>query len=91
MQQQSKKKAKSKKQKQKEEEEEKHVDEEGELEFEGPMPIESLVEKGINEGDIKKLKEAGYNTIESILFTPMKTLILIKGLSENKIEKILTA
>jgi DNA repair protein RAD51 len=37
------------------------------------------------------LKEAGYNTVESLLFTPMKTLVLIKGISENKLLKILEA
>ena len=59
--------------------------------LEGPLPIENLVEKGINQGDIKKLKEAGFNTVESILFTAMKNLVTVKGLSENKLEKIMAA
>ena len=100
MQQQSKKRAKSKKQKEEVKEEE-VVEEQEEVknkekqendnEIEGPTPIEQLIEKGVNSGDIKKLKEAGFNTVESVLFTPFKALILIKGLSENKVEKIVKA
>ena len=37
------------------------------------------------------MKEAGFNTVESVLFTPLKNLIIIKGLSDNKIEKIIEA
>jgi len=38
---------------------------------------------------LKKLKEAGYGTVEAILFTPRKHLVLVKGLSENKVDKII--
>ena len=41
--------------------------------------------------DIKKLLEAGLNTLESIAHQPKKNLITIKGLSENKVDKILAA
>lgn len=44
---------------------------------------------GITTGDIKKLQEAGYHTVESIAFAPKKSLITIKGISEAKAEKIL--
>lgn len=57
----------------------------------GPTPIGSLEEKGINKNDIKKLEDAGFRTVESIAFTPKKTLINVKGLSEAKIDKILEA
>ena len=57
----------------------------------GPTPVESLQEKGIPGGDVKKLVEAGFRTVESVAFTPKKTLINIKGLSEMKIDKILEA
>jgi hypothetical protein len=42
-------------------------------------------------GDINKLKEAGYTTVESLLYTTRKNIILVKGMSENKIDKILEA
>lgn len=58
---------------------------------EGPTPIASLEDKGINKNDIKKLEEAGFKTVESIAFTPKKTLVNVKGLSEAKIDKILEA
>jgi len=37
------------------------------------------------------LIEAGFRTVESIAFTPKKTLVNVKGLSEAKIDKILEA
>jgi hypothetical protein len=46
---------------------------------------------GINAGDINKLKEAGYTTVESLLYTTKKNLVLVKGMSENKLDKILEA
>lgn len=57
----------------------------------GPTPVMKLEEHGINAGDIKKLQDAGFNTIESICFTPKKTLVLVKGLSEAKVDKIIEA
>ncbi len=65
--------------------------EDEEMELEGPTPIKALEEKGINAGDIKKLEEAGYHTVEAIAFTPKKALINVKGLSEAKVDKILDA
>ena len=61
------------------------------MEMEGPTPVKSLEEQGINSGDIKKLEDAGYHTVESVAFTPKKQLILVKGLSENKVDKIMEA
>lgn len=66
-------------------------EEEEEFEDEGPLVIEKLQEKGIAMADIKKLMEAGMRTVESVAFTPKKTLINIKGLSEGKIDKIIEA
>lgn len=43
---------------------------------------------GITAGDIKKLQEQGYHTVESIAFTPKKALIQIKGISEAKADKL---
>jgi DNA repair protein RAD51 len=62
-----------------------------EVEFDGPMQIMELMKSGIAENDIKKLMEAGYHTVESVVFTPRKALILVKGLSEAKLDKILDA
>lgn len=63
----------------------------GEIELEGPTPIKSLEEKGINAGDVKKLEEAGFHTVEAVAFTPKKHLVQVKGLSENKVDKIIEA
>lgn len=78
--------------------EEKQVEAEGEeeqvaeaVEIDGPTPIKALEEKGINAGDIKKLEEAGFHTVEAVAFTPKKHLIIVKGLSEAKVDKIIDA
>ncbi|MBW0465219.1 hypothetical protein O181_004934 [Austropuccinia psidii MF-1] len=55
----------------------------------GPTSINSLLDYGINQSDIKKLIEAGHDTIESITFQPKKNLLNIKGISESKVEKLL--
>ncbi len=60
-------------------------------ELDGPTPIMKLQEQGISATDIKKLEEAGYHTIEAVAFTPKKHLVLVKGLSEAKVDKILEA
>ncbi|KAJ1628899.1 Rad51-domain-containing protein [Pavlovales sp. CCMP2436] len=46
---------------------------------------------GITAADVKKLKEKGYHTVESCIHAPKKELEAVKGLSENKVEKILEA
>ena len=66
-------------------------DEGEEVEIEGPTPIKALEEKGINAGDVKKLEEAGFHTVEAVAFTPKKALINVKGLSEAKVDKIVEA
>merc|ERR1711991_667737 len=64
--------------------------EEGEygLEMEGPLRVDELSTGGIATTDINKLKNAGFHTVESIAYTPTKSLVLIKGLSDNKVAKI---
>ncbi|XP_034232817.1 DNA repair protein RAD51 homolog 1 [Thrips palmi] len=61
-------------------------EEDGDL---GPQKISKLVSAGISAADLKKLQEAGYNTIEGLAFAPKKHLISIKGISEQKADKIL--
>ncbi|KAJ3279082.1 recombinase rad51 [Borealophlyctis nickersoniae] len=55
----------------------------------GPTRIQKLEEFGISSGDVAKLASAGYHTIEAVAFTPKKALLLIKGISEAKADKIL--
>lgn len=80
--------------KQAEKPEEEQAEEQAEaeaMEIEGPTPIKALEEKGINAGDIKKLEEAGFHTVEAVAFTPKKHLVIVKGLSEAKVDKIIDA
>ncbi|KAI8071538.1 DNA repair protein RAD51, partial [Gongronella butleri] len=44
---------------------------------------------GVSSADIKKLKEHGYFTLESVAYAPRKNLLAIKGISEAKVDKIL--
>lgn len=46
-------------------------------------------QNGITSGDIKKLQDCGYHTVESVAFSTKKSLIQIKGISEVKADKIL--
>jgi Helix-hairpin-helix domain len=62
---------------------------EEELQSTGPLLVNKLQEAGIHPNDIKKLIEAGLNTVEAVAFTPKKHLLIIKGISEQKADKIL--
>jgi len=55
----------------------------------GPLPISSLEQHGIGAADVKKLQEAGFNTVESVVYAPKKNLVDIKGISEAKADKII--
>jgi len=55
----------------------------------GHMPIARLEQSGISAQDVKKLREAGYHTVEAITYIPKKSLLAVKGISEQKAEKIL--
>ena len=55
----------------------------------GPLPISSLEQHGIGAADVKKLQEAGFNTVESVVYAPKKNLVEIKGISEAKADKII--
>jgi DNA repair protein RAD51 len=44
---------------------------------------------GISAQDCEKLKTAGLFTLEAVAYTPKKTLIAIKGISEQKADRIL--
>ncbi|KAL0094888.1 DNA repair protein RAD51 [Phycomyces blakesleeanus] len=60
-----------------------------EFEESGPLLIAHMEKSGISSMDIKKLKEAGFYTIESIAYAPKKHLLAIKGISETKADKLL--
>lgn len=55
----------------------------------GPLPVQKLEECGISATDVKKLMEAGFYTVEAVAYTPKKALLLIKGISEAKADKII--
>ena len=46
----------------------------------GPMPISKLEGSGITPGDIKKLMEAGFHTVESVAYATKKSLCQVKGI-----------
>ena len=50
--------------------------------------IDKLQEAGINAADITKLKNSGLCTVSSILMATRKELLNIKGITEQKVEKI---
>eukprot|EP01022_Parablepharisma_sp_SALTPOND_P021616 TRINITY_DN4304_c0_g1_i1.p2 TRINITY_DN4304_c0_g1~~TRINITY_DN4304_c0_g1_i1.p2 ORF type:complete len:390 (+),score=49.60 TRINITY_DN4304_c0_g1_i1:139-1308(+) len=68
--------------------EDKYVKEE-----EGPVyhEVDQLQSHGINAADISKLKLAGLCTVMSVLMCPKKDLINIKGITDQKAEKIYEA
>lgn len=45
----------------------------------------------MNAGDIKKLEQAGYYTVEAVAYATKKKLIEVKGISEQKAEKLLVS
>ncbi|KAL1825311.1 DNA repair protein RAD51 homolog [Daucus carota subsp. sativus] len=57
----------------------------------GPFPVEQLQGSGIAAVDVKKLKDAGLCTVEAVAYSPRKELLLIKGISEAKVDKIVEA
>ncbi|WWC65228.1 DNA repair protein RAD51 [Kwoniella dejecticola CBS 10117] len=63
--------------------------EEEDFELMAPLLVAKLQEAGISAQDTKKLSDAGYHTVEAVAFTPKKTLCTIKGISEQKADKIL--
>lgn len=55
------------------------------------VPIEKLQDMGINAADIKKLKDSGFGTTQSVMAAMKKDLLAVKGLSEQKADKIMQA
>ncbi|RZC78016.1 hypothetical protein C5167_002204 [Papaver somniferum] len=46
---------------------------------------------GVASVDVKKLKDASLCTVEAVAYSPRKELLLIKGISDAKVDKILEA
>ena len=53
--------------------------------------IEALQDGGINAADITKLKDAGFGTVGQLFQVARKKLLNVKGISEAKLDKILSA
>ncbi|KAI9013382.1 DNA repair protein RAD51-like protein 1-like protein [Phycomyces nitens] len=51
--------------------------------------IHNLECSGIQGSDIKKLKEAGFHTVQSIAYSTKRAILTIKGISEVKADKII--
>lgn len=66
-------------------------DEQESIDMAGPTDLIKLEEFGISAADIKKFIEAGYHTVEALCYVPRKMLIHVKGISDNKLDKVLDA
>ncbi|KAL9648231.1 hypothetical protein ABK040_009235 [Willaertia magna] len=53
------------------------------------IPIQELEQHGISATDVKKLVAGGFHTVQSLIMTPRKNIIAVKGISEAKCDKIL--
>ncbi|KAK5181872.1 RecA recombinase Rhp51 [Cryomyces antarcticus] len=55
-----------------------------------PTPLSALEGvAGLTKRDIQLVVDGGYNTVESVAYTPRRALEQIKGISEQKASKIL--
>ena len=57
----------------------------------GFTSIDALQEHNINAADITKLKAAGICTVKGLLMVTRKELLNIKGISDQKIDKMVEA
>jgi meiotic recombination protein DMC1 len=53
--------------------------------------IDKLQEFGVNAADINKLKAAGICTVKGLLMVTRKELLNIKGISDQKVDKMIEA
>lgn len=56
----------------------------------GPLLVTEFEKHGVSAADVKKLQEAGFFTVESVVYAPRKKVTDIKGISEAKAEKLQT-
>lgn len=64
--------------------------EEEEEEQAGPIPIDRLEAYSVSATDVKKLREAGFQTVESVAYATRKRLLAVKGISESKADKLIS-
>lgn len=55
----------------------------------GPSPVERLIDMGISATDVKKLREGGFMTVESVAYSIRKRILAVRGISENKADKLI--
>ena len=60
-----------------------------EEEARGPQLVEDLELVGVSASDVKKLSEAGFMTVESVAHATRKRLLMVKGISEAKADKLI--
>jgi len=77
-------------QKNKEKPQQHQVEEEEEISMEYTS-IDALQEHNINAADINKLKAAGICTVKGLLMVTRKELLNIKGITDQKIDKMIEA
>ena len=57
----------------------------------GVMSIDSLQSFGVSATDLKKAKEAGFNTVRSLVMHSKSNLLDVRGFSDAKVDKLLEA
>lgn len=57
----------------------------------GPLPLESLLSKGFTHKDVQLLRSSGFYTVECVAFAPERMLMAVKGISDQKTEKLKSA
>jgi DNA repair protein RAD51 len=57
----------------------------------GPIPLTALEGSGITAGDLKKLSESGFSTVEAVAFSTRKQITEVKGISDVKADKLISA
>lgn len=77
-------------QEQQQQQDDEHMMEDGEADL-GPMLVTQLESAGVNIADIKKLQASGFHTVESVAYATVKSLTVIKGISDVKAQKLQAA
>ncbi len=77
-------------QKNKEKAQQQHIEDEEEMSIDYTS-IDALQEHNINAADITKLKAAGICTVKGLLMVTRKELLNIKGITDQKIDKMIEA
>ena len=53
------------------------------------IPIDALQQYGVSATDIKKVHEAGFSTVRSLMLDTRKALVAVRGFSDAKVDKLL--